>query len=117
MEITLTIDGKEIPFKSTGAAVKRYMAQFQRDLLKDIMKMGVANIDFDNMTEEQAIEWMRDHIDFNMFYDVAWVYAKTANPAIPEPFTWLDSFDEFPILDVIEPLQELLIKTIGSKKK
>ena len=116
MEITLTIDEKQVPFKSTGAAPLRYTAQFQRDLIKDIMKMGVTKVNFDEMTDVQAIEWMQDNVDFNMFFNVAWVYAKTANPTIPEPLAWLDTFDEFPIMDVIEPLQELLVKTIGSKK-
>lgn len=117
MEINLKIDGKDVPFKSNGAVAKRYMMQFQRDLLKDILSMGVANIDFTNSTDEEKVNWMRENIDFNMFYDIAWVFAKSANPSIPEPITWLESFDEFPIIEIIEPLQELLVKTIGSKKK
>lgn len=117
MEINLKIDGKDVPFKSNGAVAKRYMMQFQRDLLKDILSMGVADIDFKKSTDAEKVNWMRENIDFNMFYDIAWVFAKTANPAIPEPMTWLESFDEFPIIEIIEPLQELLVKTIGSKKK
>lgn len=117
MEITLTIDEKQVPFKSTGAATKRYMMQFQRDLLKDIMSMGIVEIDLKNASDIEKMKWMRDNIDFNMFYDIAWVFAKTANPSIPEPLSWLDTFDEFPIIEIIEPLQELLEKTIGSKKK
>lgn len=117
MEITLTIDGKQIPFKSNGAVAKRYMMQFQRDLLKDILSMGVTKKSFDKMSEHEKVIWMRDNIDFNMFYDIAWVFAKTANNAISDPLAWLESFDEFPILEIIEPLQGLLEKTIGSKKK
>lgn len=117
MEINLKIDGKDVPFKSNGAVAKRYMMQFQRDLLKDILSMGVTNIDFAKSTDEEKVNWMRENIDFNMFYDIAWVFAKSANPTIPEPITWLESFDEFPIIEIIEPLQELLVKTIGSKKK
>lgn len=117
MEITLTIDGKQVPFKSNGAVTKRYMMQFQRDLLKDIMSMGIVDIDFKNTSETEQLRWMRDNIDFNMFYDIAWVFAKTANPSIPDPLSWLDTFDEFPIIDIIVPLQDLLEKTIGSKKK
>ena len=117
MEITLTIDGKQIPFKSNGAVAKRYMMQFQRDMLKDILSMGVTEKSFDDMSEGEKVVWMRDNIDFNMFYDIAWVFAKTANNEIKDPLIWLESFDEFPILDIIEPLQGLLEKTIGSKKK
>ena len=117
MEINLNIDGKDVPFKSNGAVAKRYMMQFQRDLLKDIISMGVTNVDFDKSTDAEKMAWMRDNINFNMFYDIAWVFAKTANPTIPEPLTWLETFDEFPILEIVEPLQELLVKTISSKKK
>lgn len=117
MEINLKIDGKDVPFKSNGAVAKRYMMQFQRDLLKDIISLGVINFDFDNASQQEQLTWMRDNIDFNMFYDIAWVFAKSANPSIPEPITWLEQFDEFPLLEIIEPLQDLLIKTIGSKKK
>lgn len=117
MEIVLTIDDKQVPFKSTGSAVPRYMMQFQRDLIKDILKMGVTDVDFATASDAEKINWMRENIDFNMFYNIAWVYAKTANPTIPEPLTWLDSFDAFPIFEIIEPLQELLVKTIGAKKK
>lgn len=117
MEITLTIDGKEIPFKSNGAVAKRYMMQFQRDMLKDILSLGVTEKKFDDMTESEKVVWMRDNIDFNMFYDIAWVFAKTANNTISDPLSWLETFDEFPILEIIEPLQGLLEKTIGSKKK
>ncbi|MEA0556078.1 hypothetical protein U1P98_18660 [Lysinibacillus irui] len=117
MEITLTIDGKEVLFKSNGAVAKRYMMQFQRDMLKDILSMGVTEKSFDKMSEGEKVKWMRDNIDFNMFYDIAWVFAKTANNEIKDPLSWLESFDEFPILDIIEPLQGLLEKTVSSKKK
>lgn len=117
MEIVIEIDGKKVPFKSTGVAVPRYMAQFNRDLIKDILGLGVIDFDFETASQQKKIQWMRDNIDFNMFFNIAWLYAKIANPQIPEPFTWLDSFDEFPIFEIIEPLQELLIKTVGSKKK
>ena len=117
MEIIVNIDGQDIPFKSSGAVAKRYMMQFQRDLLKDMLSMGVVNIDFEKSTDLEKLQWIRDNIDFNVFYDIAWTFAKTANPSIPEPLTWLESFDTFPIYDIIEPIQELLSLTFSSRKK
>lgn len=38
MEKVLTIDGRQVPFKSTGALLLRYKAQF-RDALQDIFKL------------------------------------------------------------------------------
>lgn len=117
MEITIQIDGKDVRFKSNGAVAPRYMMQFQRDLIKDILSMGVGSANIEKMTEDEKINWVRGNIDFNMFFNIAWIYAKTADPTIPEPIKWLEGFDEFPIIELIEPLQELLIKTIGTKKK
>ena len=117
MEITLRIDGKDVPFKSSGATAKRYMMQFQRDLLKDVLSMGVVEINFDGATDIEKLKWIRDNIDFNMFYDIAWVFAKTANPSIPDPLTWLDSFDEFPIYEIIEPIKDLLATSFMPRKK
>ncbi len=41
MEKTITIDGKQVRLKSTAATVKRYKAQFRRDLFADMLKLGV----------------------------------------------------------------------------
>lgn len=42
--------------------------------------------------------------------------AKTADPKIPEPMVWLDSFDEFPIIEILEDIQDMIASTIQSKK-
>ena len=117
MEITVNIDGKEVPFKSSGAVAPRYMMQFQRDLLKDMMKMGISSIDFENATEQELMLWARDNIDFMVFYNIAWTFAKTADPTIPEPMKWLDSFETFPIFKIMEPIQDLLALTFSGTKE
>lgn len=118
MEKTLTIDGKEVPFRSSGAITKRYKAQFQRDFFADLAGMGTSfiNKDFSKMDELESLEILRQ-INFDLFLDIAWVFAKTADPSIPEPIAWLDRFDEFPIVEVMPELQDLLASTIGTKKK
>ena len=40
MEKTIVIDGKQVRLKSTAATVKRYKAQFRRDLFADMMALG-----------------------------------------------------------------------------
>lgn len=118
MEKTLIIDGREVRFKSTGAITKRYKMQFQRDFFSDLSSMGLEliGVDFDNMKEADALAIMRK-IDFDLFLDLAWVYAKTADPTIPDPLTWLDGFETFPIIEILPELQELLALTINTKKK
>ena len=40
MEKTITIDGKQVRFKSNGATPLRYKAQFGKDYFKEIMKLA-----------------------------------------------------------------------------
>lgn len=116
MEKTLEIDGKQVTFKSTGATAIRYKAQFGRDFLADILKMQKAFEGQDpNNLDLNVVDL--NLIDFDTFYNIAWVLAKTANKSIPDPFTWLDSFDVFPMDEVIPELQDMISSTLTGKKK
>lgn len=118
MEKTLTIDGKQVRFKSTAATAKRYKAQFGSDFFADLLKMGPIikavekGQDFDSL-DYAALQ----HIDFEVFYNLIWVLAKTADKTIPEPLDWLDSFTEFPIMDIMPELQDLMMASFQGKKK
>lgn len=115
MEKIIEIDGKQVRFKSNGAVPLRYKAQFQRDFFKDLLGMGLIGLDFENMSQAEQIEAIRK-IDFDLFYNIAWTFAKTADQTIPEPIEWLDGFDVFPIIEIVPQLQELLIASLMSKK-
>lgn len=111
MEKVIVIDGKKVAFKSTGALPKRYKMQFQRDFFSDLIGMeSVVN------KKEVTLEDIRG-IDFDVFYDIAWCLAKAANPTISDPLSWLDSFGEFPIMEILPELQDMLALSISSKKK
>ncbi|MBG9537713.1 prophage pi2 protein 40 [Bacillus thuringiensis] len=118
MEKTITIDGKQVRLKSTAATVKRYKAQFRRDLFADMLKLGViapsnpqagATIDLANADLSK--------VDFEVVYDLVWLYAKTANSEIADPITWLDGFDEFPISEILPEIMDMIQSTMGAKKK
>ncbi|HDR7449715.1 TPA: hypothetical protein QCX35_005948, partial [Bacillus toyonensis] len=49
--------------------------------------------------------------------DLTWLFAKTADSSIPDPMTWLDEFEEFPIEDIMPEIMELVQVTMGAKKK
>ncbi|MBG9453313.1 prophage pi2 protein 40 [Lysinibacillus sphaericus] len=115
MEKTLTIDNKQVRFKSSGAVPKRYKMQFGRDFFKDLIGMGIVDKDYSNLPENEQFEAIRK-IDFDLFYDIAWTLAKTADNTIEDPLTWLDSFETFPIVDIVSELQDILAATISSKK-
>lgn len=105
MEKIINIDGRDVKFKSTGATLLRYKAQFRRDALQDIFKLEEA---FDKESNTIHIE----HLDLEVFYNLIWILAKTANQDIKEPMDWLDEFSEFPLMDIIPQVMDLLMSTI-----
>lgn len=116
MEKTIEIDGKKVRFKSNGATPLRYKAQFGRDYLKEILKMSsLENI---NTKKKKDVDIQSlESLDFEVFYNISWIMAKTADPTIPEPLEWLASFDEFPIVDVFPEMQELIMASLQTSKK
>lgn len=113
MEKIINIDGRQVKFKSTGAFLLRYKAQFHRDALKDIYKLDEA-MDGDEITNIDAL-------DLEVFYNLLWTLAKTADPNIDPPLEWLDGFNEFPLMDIIPEVVGLIFScissTVESKKK
>ena len=107
MEKILNIDGRLVKFKSTGAFLLRYKAQFGRDALKDIYKMQDA---VGPGGKIKNIEVM----DLEVFYNLVWALAKTADPLLPPPLDWLDSFAEFPIAEVVTEVMDLIFCSIGA---
>ena len=107
MEKTLTIDGKQVTFKSTGATPLRYKQQFGKAFFAEIAKMSKGSSKNFDLAK----------LDMEAFYNIAWVFAKTADKTIPEPLEWLDRFESFPILEIIPDLQDMLLGTMQTKKK
>jgi hypothetical protein len=116
MEKTVTIDGKEITFKTNGATPLRYKAQFGRDYFKEILKMAPLQ-NLSKKKKENIVASDLEALDFEVFYNIAWIMAKTANPSIPEPMEWLEQFEEFPMAEVIPELQDMLLTSIQTTKK
>jgi hypothetical protein len=115
MEKTITISGTKVRFKTNGAIPLRYKVQFGKDYFKEIFKMlPIAQM---NKKEDELQPEDLEHIDFEVFYNMAWIMAKTADPTIPEPLEWLGQFDEFPIAEIFPDLQELMMATLQSTKK
>ncbi|PGL87871.1 hypothetical protein CN931_01420 [Bacillus sp. AFS054943] len=119
MEKTIIIDGQKVKLKATAATVKRYKAQFRRNLFADLMALGAINA-LTSADGEQPIDVSNldlSKVDFELIYDLTWLYAKTADPNIPDPMTWLDEFEEFPIEEIMPEVMGLVQVTMGAKKK
>lgn len=114
MEKVLIIDGRQVKFKSTGAFLLRYKAQFGRDALQDIFKLQSA-IDSKGTIKDPSA------LDLEVIYNLVWTLAKTADPAIPPPLDWLDEFAEFPLSEIVPEATDMIFASLGttveSKKK
>lgn len=114
MEKTIEIDGKKIGFKTNGATPLRYKAQFGKDYFKEIMKLAP----LEKLTGKKSVTVEDlDALDFEVFYNISWVMAKTFDPTIPEPLEWLEQFDEYPIADIIPELQDMMASSFQTSKK
>lgn len=115
MEKILTIDGQQVKFKSSASFLLRYKMQFQRDGLRDLLRLQDA-IDVETKQLKNT-----DKFDLEVFYNMTWVLAKVANPQIPPPLEWLDTFSEFPLMEIIPEIIELMMlclqSSVQSKKK
>lgn len=106
MEKTLTIDGKKVRFKATGGTMLRYKMQFGREYLADCAELS-------KLEKSKNIK----DLDFTPFYRIIWVLAKTADPEIPDLLEWLDGFECFPVLDIVEQLGDIIGGNIKIDRK
>lgn len=118
MEKTIIIDDKPVRFKSTGATPLRYKMQFGRDFFAEILTLNaLSEIKVNSKGEIDLDNFDVNKIDFETFYNIAWSLAKTADNSLPDPLTWLDSFDVFPLMDIIPELQDILAAALQQSKK
>lgn len=105
MEKIFNIDGREVRLKSTAALPLYYKAQFGRDIFADLNKLApVADGDM-------------DEFDAEIFYNIIWAMAKSADKSLPPLMEWLDTFDSFPIFEMFVDANELLLQSIGKSSK
>jgi len=112
MEKTLTIDGRQVRFKSSGAFLLRYKSQFGRDALQDVYKLQKA-VRWDKHQKKHVLGNV-NALDLEVLYNLAWTLAKTADPSIPPPMEWLDSFSTFPLQEIMPEVMDLIQMSLGT---
>ena len=108
MEKLVKIGDKEVALRTTGATLLRYKMQFGKDLLTELIKLEGAYQDGELNPEK---------IDFEMFFNILWIMAKTANLEIKPPLEWLDEFEEFPIMEILPEVMILLTNLMRTGRK
>lgn len=147
MEITVTIAGKETTFKKSGGTMRRFKSKFGREWfaeLDKIMRMqrkavqaaktegyditkpdaakkktGKKKAD-DSLTDEQvyALSAAIAQYDSDPYYDMLYIMAKEADPSIPDTVEeWLDTFDDFPFIDVWVQVSPMLSREMAVDRK
>ena len=124
MDKIIKIGDKEVTLRATAGILTMYRAQFNRDGLKDIMafsnNMNKSLNDAKKLALEQGGEYTSyidmTVIDTDLIVNLTWTMAKKANSSIPPVDDWLDTFDTFPINEVLAPVFELIMGTMFSSK-
>lgn len=114
MEKTLNIGGKQVRMKSTAGTMMRYRNYFNRDFIKDLVKLQT------KLTDKLETGQEFEALDLDLFEKIAWCMAKTADNSTPDIENWLDEFETFDIMQVLPELMNLLVanmEQINDKKK
>lgn len=107
MEKTAHIKNISIPMKSTTASLIRYRAQFGRDAMADIHRLE-KSVNNSSVTDDSAIDFI---------LNFAWVFAKSANPEIPELEEWLDSIEEVSVFELVTGVAPVVMELLAGNMK
>ncbi|GAB2025811.1 hypothetical protein OfM1_18830 [Lactovum odontotermitis] len=113
---TVTVGNREIKLQSSGATPIYYSNEFKRDFFKDFGVVIKFAMDAQGLEDITAAISLFDSGAILRFMDFAYIYAKNADHSIPDEETWLDEFETFPILDILEPMVELMMASLTVKK-
>ncbi|WP_019108101.1 hypothetical protein [Peptoniphilus senegalensis] len=126
---TINIDGKEVKFSTNAYFANIFKNQFGYDILTVIMPLVSEALkgldDLYTRANQEAIVpstigevleniYSLEMVDVNNFI---WSLAKMADPGIDEPIKWYSQFNEFPVIDILKELWEIILPSLISKKK
>ena len=112
MEQTLTIDGKKVTFRKSGATMLAYKRQTGREFFADLS----AFLDIVKRDEAGKVIMNGDVPDVDMskfdieyMYQMLYVMAKAADRTIPaDLLDWLDDFEDFNVIGIFVQLLPML---------
>ena len=121
-------DANSIELNGSFGWLMAYRTQFGRDILPELMPLlgglldlmrglapeedvsvnAIADIDEDIL--DSALIRLSG-LEFTTMLDIVWAMAKNADDSIPEPRTWLNSFDVFPMDKIIPAAFEIIMES------
>lgn len=126
MEKIIIVGEHQFPAKSTAASLFRYKSNFNRDGLRDLIRLANSIPESKEKDGEEGQEDknmfanITDDFELDVFFRFLWVFAKTANPSLPPMEEWLDTIDMPPIdfaMGALPQAMDMLSSTIKSTVK
>lgn len=115
MQKIINIDGRDVKFSTNAATPFKYKREFQSDFFADLVRM--AKTLGDDQSELDKLSWEDvDHLNFDVIYQIIYIMAKTGNPQLAPMEKWLESFDEFPLDEVLGQCTDLIEGLMKRKK-
>lgn len=104
MTKTINVGDRAVVFKATASTITRYSSQFNRDVFADI-----------NTAQKEAKDGKFTTTSLISILNLAFIMAKQADNSIPDnPEDWLDTFDVFPVEEVLPQVAELWAESMGA---
>ena len=124
-EKTIKIGEKSVILRANASFLLIYKDQFGREALTDIfpllqMAMPVLSLVQGEELGPDAAMALGDGLskfDTDVFIKILWAMAKNADHSLPDPETWIESFDVFPLIDIIAEITPFALDSLISKKK
>ena len=121
MEITLTIDGKRVPFRKSGATMLAYKRQTGHEFYSDLSAfLGCVNRDNEGkvIVKDGVPSVDMSKFDIEYMYSMIHVMAKSADRNVPSDLLdWLEEFEEFDVIGIFMQLLPMLSKEMKIDEK
>lgn len=139
MEMTVKINGRDVVFKKNGATMLLYKQIFGREYFADLAKIikskkqidaaenkanpkakkGKKTETEDEISDEEliAIAEQLENLNLEVYYNLLYVLAKSADPKLPDPLTWFGSFEEFDVITVFDTVSPMLARELSVDRK
>lgn len=113
MIFTVKIDNKEVEMSNAFAWMFKYKSQFKEDPAAFLVPA------FGKVAEDPTGMTAFAEIGFTRLSNMAWAMAKTANKNVPDPITWVNSFETFNVLDFAGEIIEKAVSgmTVTNEEK
>lgn len=114
MEKTITIGSVPVRFMTNGLALLTYKREIGRDLIPDLFSI-YGGKDEVEAAKDGSVDV--EKLNVEAIYNIAYVFAKLADPQIGSRDEWLSGFDVFPVMDIALEIVPLALECITSEAK